>query len=121
MLSVYEGKRDYPVKCQLYAPVYEGEGNTKTAIAWIPSDIFCWCKEIEKFGTSQRVEGSRRIRSVKGSLETKTLGKDEITLDYKICYEGDLYIITEIIQRDDERQQVLSRKPVVKTTLQVRR
>lgn len=121
MLSVYKGINNYPVKCQLYYPIYQGDGPTKKAIEWQPSDIFCWCKEIEKFETSQRVEGSRRIRSVKGTLETITLGKDEITLDYKICYEGDLYIITEITQIDDERQQVLSRKPIVKTTLQVRR
>ena len=29
MLSIYEAHEEHPVKCQLYYPVYEGEGNTK--------------------------------------------------------------------------------------------
>ena len=120
MLSVYYGRNEYPVKCQLYQPVYEGEGVSKTIISWIPSDKFCYCKE-KDFQTSQTQEQNRRYKSTKGTLITNTLKKDEISLDWKILYEDELFIITEIIQKDDEKQQVMLRKPLVITTLQVRR
>lgn len=119
MLSIYKGRNDYPIKCQLYAPVYEGTGNTKNAIAWIPSDIFCWCKE-SGFMTSQTKEQNRRYKEKKGVLTTNTLKKDEITVDWKIMFEDELFIIDRLEQTDDKKQQVMMKAPEVITTLYVR-
>lgn len=121
MLSIYEAHEEHPIKCQLYYPVYEGEGNTKKTIDWQPSDIFCYCKEIEKFRTTQTTEQNRRYKQTKGVLETLSLKKDEITADWKIFYDGNLYIISEMEQIDDDKQQEYTRNPIVKTTLRVRR
>lgn len=114
MLSIYEAHEE-KVKCQLYAPVYENE----KVIAWIPSDKFCYCKE-SGFETTQRKENGRRFKSTKGTLETYSLKKDEISLDYKILFDNTLFIIDEIKQEDDEKQQTYSTNCVVKTTMQVR-
>lgn len=119
MLSIYEAHEER-IKCQLYQPVYEGEGATKTIISWIPSDKFCYCKE-KGFKTQQRNEGGMRIKSVKGTLETYSLKNDEITLDWKIMFDNELYVIDEITQEDDNIQQTYSRNCLVKTTLEVRR
>ena len=119
MLSIYEAHEE-KIKCQLYAPVYEGEGATKTIISWIPSDKFCYCKE-KGFKTQQRLEGGMRVKSTKGTLETYSLKNDEINLDWKILFDGELYVIDAMDQEDDSKQQTYSRNCVVKTTLEVRR
>ena len=119
MLSIYEAHEE-KVKCQLYAPIYVGEGDTKKAIDWTPSDKFCYCREFG-FSTEQRKEQGRRFKSTKGKLETLSLKNDEISLDWKIEYDGNIYIIDSIVQEDDEKQQTYSRNCVVKTTLEVRR
>ena len=117
MLSIYRGRNEYPVKCQLLQPIYSGNN----VIDWQPSDIFCWCKE-DGFETTQTTEQNRRIKSTKGTLETITLKMDEISLDWKIRFENNDYAITEIKQEDDKKQQVLlSGGAIVKTTLKVRR
>jgi len=121
MLSIYRGRNEYPVKCQLYYPVYEGEGNTKKTIDWQPSEIFCWCKESD-FQTTQTATQNVRYKTTKGTLETISLKKDEISVDWKIMFENELYIIEQLTQEDDKKQQVLlSGGAIVKTTLQVRR
>lgn len=119
MLSIYE-PHEKKIKCQLYSPVYEGEGATKTIISWIPSDKFCYCEE-KGFKTQQRLEGGMRIKSIKGTLETYSLKNDEISLDWKILFDDNLFVIDEITQEDDNTQQTYSKNCVVKTTLQVRR
>ena len=119
MLEIYEA-HEKRVRCQLYQPIYEGEGETKTAIDWTPSDKFCYCEE-KGFKTQQRLEGGMRIKSVKGTLETKSLKNDEITIDWKIFFDGNLYVIDDMTQEDDSKQQTYSRNCVVKTTLEVRR
>ena len=121
MLSIYEAHEEHPVKCQLMQPIYSGDGNAKKVIDWQPSEIFCWCKE-SGFQTTQTTEQNRRYKQTKGTLETISLKKDEISLDWKIRFENEDYIITEITQEDDKQQQVLlSGGAIVKTTLQVRR
>ena len=119
MLSIYEPHEER-VKCQLYQPVYEGEGVSKTIISWIPSDKFCYCKE-KGFKTEQRLEGGMRIKSTSGTLETYSLKNDEITVDWKILFDGNLYIIDGMKQEDDNTQQAYSKNCVVKTTFEVRR
>ena len=120
MLSIYRGRNDYPVKCQLYSPIYKGEGATKTAIDWQPSDKFCWCRE-SGFQTTQHLEGSRRIKTTNGTLETISLKANEITIDWKIMHDDRLFIIESLTQEDDNIQQVLLKNgSIVKTTLNVR-
>lgn len=119
MLSVYKGINNYPVKCQLYYPIYQGDGPTKKAIEWQPSDIFCYCRE-SGFMTTQTKEQNRRYKEKKGVLTTNTLKKDEITVDWKIMFEDELFIIDRLEQTDDKKQQVLMRNPEVITTLYVR-
>lgn len=116
MLSIYRGRNDYPVKCQLYAPVYDASGLT---IAWTPSDIFCWCKE-SGFMTTQTKQQNARYKEKKGVLTTNTLKKDEINVDWKIMFEDELFIIERLEQADDKRQQVALRNVEVITTLYVR-
>ena len=115
MLSIYEAHEE-KIKCQLYAPVYENE----KVIAWIPSDKFCYCKE-SGFATEQTKESGRRFKSTKGTLETLSLKKDEINIDWKIMYDNDLFIIDSMKQEDNEKQVAYTTNSIVKTTLQVRR
>lgn len=115
MLSIYE-PHDKKVKCQLYQPVYENE----KVIAWIPSDKFCYCEE-KGFQTTQTRENGRRFKATKGTLETKSLKKDEINIDWKIFFDGDLFIIDSMTQEDDETQQTYSTNGIVNTKLEVRR
>ena len=115
MLSIYEAHEE-KVKCQLYAPVYDNE----KVIAWIPSDKFCYCKEHGFQTTQEKVQGVR-YKHVKGKLETHSLKNDEINVDWKIEFDGNLFIIDSMTQEDDNKQQTYSRNCVVKTTLEVRR
>lgn len=121
MLSIYRGRNDYPVKCQLYMPIYEGEGNTKKVLRHEPSEIFCWCKETKPFQTTESVEQMRRKKTTNGTLETITLKRDEINIDWKIMFDDKLFIIESLTQQDDDKQQVLLKGgSIVKTTLNVR-
>jgi len=115
MLSIYEAHEER-IKCQLYQPVYENE----KVIAWIPSDKFCYCEE-NGFSTEQTKEQNRRYKFTKGKLITYSLKNDEIDVDWKIFFDGNLYIIDSMIQEDDNMQQTYSRNCLVKTTLNVRR
>lgn len=120
MLSIYRGRNDYPVKCQLYMPIYVGEGATKKAIDWQPSELFCWCNE-SGFMTTQTKEQNRRYKQKKGVLTTNSLKKDEIDVDWKIMFDDELYIIDRLEQEDDKKQQVLLKGgAIVITRLYVR-
>ena len=117
MLSIYRGRNDYPVKCQLYEPIYDGV----KVISWQPSDKFCWCKETKPFQTTETIEQMRRKKTTNGTLETISLRADEITIDWKILFDGKLFIIDSLTQEDDNKQQVMLKGGlVVKTTLNVR-
>ena len=117
MLSIYEAHEEHPVKCRLYAPVYSDNG---MVISHTPTDIFCFCEE-NGFETDQTKAQNRRYVVVKGALTTKDLKKDEINIDWKIEFDGDIYIIERMNQKDDKKQQVYTTNPVVITTLYVRR
>lgn len=117
MLSIYYGRDEYPIKCQLKQPIYNEKGTT---IDWENTDKFCYCRE-SGFERTQTKEQNRRYTQVKGVLTTNTLKKDEINVDWKIVFEGEEYIIDRINQRDDEKQQVMLKTPIVITTLYVRR
>jgi len=117
MLSMYEAHEEQPVKCQLLMPIYNSNGD---AIDWQPSDLFCYCTEAG-FETEQTKTQNRRYKVVKGVLTTKSLKKDEINIDWKINFDGDIYIIERMNQADDKKQQVYSTSPIVITTLYVRR
>jgi len=115
-LEIYLGRKDYPVKAQLKQPVYDGV----KVISWIPSDKFIWCRETKPFQTTEEREQNRRKKQTKGTLETISLMQDEITIDWKIIYDDKEFIIESLEQQDDNKQQVMLRKCVVKTTLNVR-
>lgn len=117
MLSIYEPHEENPIKCQLLEPIYNDKG---TAIDWQPSIKFCWCNE-SGFERTQTREQNRRYTQVKGVLTTNSLKKDEINIDWKINFDGDIFIIDRINQRDDKKQQVHTTNPIVITTLYVRR
>lgn len=104
MLSIYYGRKDYPIKCQLYEPVYSADGKT---IDWQPSDKFCYCKEIQAFGYEEVNVNGRRVRSRKGALETISLKQEEINVDWKIEHDGIIYLIERMTQEDDNKQQVM--------------
>ena len=116
MLNIYYGRKDYPVKCQLWMPIYDGI----KVIDWQPSDIFCWCRETKPFQTTEEREMNRRKKQTKGTLETISLKQDEISIDWKIQYDDRLFIIESLEQQDDNIQQIGLKKCVVKTTLNVR-
>lgn len=121
MLSIYRGRNDYPVKCQLYEPVYEKTGNNVKVIDWQPSNKFCYCKELKPFQTTEERDQMRRKKQTKGTLETISLKADEITIDWKIMHDDRLFIIESLTQEDDNIQQVLLKNgAIVKTTLNVR-
>ena len=115
-LEIYYGRKDYPVKCQLLEPIYENE----KVIDWTPSEKFVWCKEAKPFQITEEKMQNRRIKVVSGSLETIWLKQDEITIDWKIIYDGKVFRIESLLQQDDEKQQVMMRNCIVKTTLNVR-
>lgn len=116
-LSIYYGRNDYPVKCQLYFPIYSEDGET---IDWQPSDKFCWCKEIQQFGIDETRESGRRIKMRKGALETISLKQEEITIDWKIKHDDVLYRIERMTQEDDTKQQVMLKNgSIVKTRLYI--
>ena len=77
-LEIYLGRKEYPVKCQLYAPVYAKVGNDVKVISHEPSEIFIWCKETKPFETTEEREMNRRKKTTKGTLETISLKQDEI-------------------------------------------
>lgn len=118
MLSIYRGRNDYPVKCQLYEPIYSQD---KKSISWQPSEKFCYCREIQAFATEEVRDSGRRIKTRKGGLETISLKADEITIDWKIMHDNTLYIIERMTQEDDTAQQVLLKGgAIVKTRLYIR-
>ena len=119
-LEVYLGRKEYPVKCQLYAPVYAKVGNDVKVISHEPSEIFIWCKETKPFETTEEREMNRRKKTTKGTLETLSLKQDEITIDWKIAFDDRTFIIESLTQKDDDRQQVMLKNAVVKTILNVR-
>ena len=116
-IDIYLGRKDYPVKCQLYMPIYSEDGEN---IDWQPSEKFCWCREIQAFATEEVNNGGRRIRTRKGGLETISLKADEINTDWKIEHDGIIYLIERMTQEDDNIQQVILRNCVVKTRLYIR-
>lgn len=113
-LEIYRGRKDYPVKAQLYYPVYSVD---KEVIDWQPSEIFIWCREIEAFGTETINNGGRLIKAKKGALETIYLKEDEITPQWKIMYNDTLYFIDRMTQQDDNIQQVMMRNCIITTRL----
>jgi len=115
-LEIYMGRKDYPVKCQLKQPIYDGI----KVIDWVDSDKFIWCRETKPFQTIEEREMNRRKKTTKGTLETIYLKYDEISIDWKIIYDDKEFIIESIEQKDDDKQQVMLRNCVVKTTLNVR-
>ena len=115
-LEVYLGRKDYPVKAQLKQPIYED----KKVIGWETSEIFIWCKETKPFITTEEREMNRRKKETKGTLETLSLKYNEITIDWKIIYDDKEFIIESIEQKDDDKQQIMLKNCVVKTTLNVR-
>lgn len=117
MISIYYGRNEYPIKCQLKKPIYNANGTT---IDWENTDKFCYCNE-SGFETTQTKESGKRYTHTKGVLTTNTLKKDEINVDWKIVFEGEEYIIDRINQADDKKQQVMLKNPLVITTLYVRR
>lgn len=117
MLSIYYGREEYPVKCQLKRPIYNENGD---AISWENTDKFCYCKE-SGFETDQTKERNVRYIHTKGVLTTNTLKKDEINVDWKIIFENEEYMIDRINVKDDEKQQTMLKAPLVITTLYVRR
>lgn len=119
-LEVYLGRKEYPVKCQLYAPVYAKVGSDVKVISHEPSEIFIWCKETKPFETTEEREMNRRKKTTKGTLETLSLKQDEITIDWKIAFDDKTFIIESLTQKDDDRQQVMLKNAVVKTILNVR-
>lgn len=121
MLSIYRGRNDYPVKCQLYMPIYQKVGNDVKILRHEPSDKFCWCKELKPFQITEEREQNRRKKQVKGTLETISLKANEITIDWKIMHDDRLFIIESLTQEDDNIQQVMLKNgSIVKTTLNVR-
>lgn len=118
MLSIYRGRNDYPIKCQLYMPIYSED---KKSISWQPSDKFCYCREIQAFSIDETRESGRRIKMRKGALETISLKQEEITIDWKIMHDDTLYIIERMTQEDDNVQQVMLKGgSIVKTRLYIR-
>ena len=115
-LEIYYGRRDYPIKCQLLQPVYDGV----KVISWIPSEKFVWAKETKPFQTTEEREQNRRKKQTKGTLETISLKQDEITIDWKIIFDNKEFIIESLEQEDDNIQQIGLKGCVVKTTLNVR-
>jgi len=119
-LEVYLGRKEYPVKAQLKQPIYTGEGVNKKIIRWETNEIFIWCKETKPFITTEEREMNRRKKETKGTLETLSLKYNEITIDWKIIYDDKEFIIESIEQKDDDKQQIMLKNCVVKTTLNVR-
>ena len=117
MLSIYEA-HEKKIKCTLWQPIYSN--SNESVIDWQVSDKFCYCKEYG-FQTTQGKEQGVRYKHVKGKLETYYLKTDEINVDWKIEFDGNLYIIDSMTQEDDEKQQTYSTNCNVKTTLEVRR
>ena len=116
-LEIYYGRKDYPVKCQLMQPIYDGI----KVIDWQPSDKFIWVKELKPFQTTEEREQNRRKKTTKGTFETISLKSDEITIDWKIIHDNRLFIIESLTQEDDNIQQIgLQRGSIVKTILNVR-
>lgn len=115
-----KGKNDYPVKCELLQPIYEGDGATKKAISWQPYEIAIYCKENKPFQTTELREMGRRKKQTSGTLETISLKQDEINIDWKIIYDGKEFIIESLTQQDDTEQQVMVKKPIITTILNVR-
>jgi len=113
-IEIYKGRAEYPVKCQLYEPVYSLD---KEVIDWQPSEIFIWCREIEAFGTETINNGGRLIKTKKGALETIYLKEDEITPQWKIMFNDTLYFIDRMTQQDDDIQQVMLKNGIIKTRL----
>lgn len=116
MIAMYRGRKDYPIRCTLKKPIY----SDKEKITWEESSKFIWCRE-DGFRTEQTIDMNKRKKSTKGTLITNWLKKDEISLDWRIIYDGDEYIITEIVQEDDLNQQGMMKNVEVITRLEVRR
>ncbi len=115
-----KGKNDYPVKCELLQPIYEGEGATKKAISWQPTDKIIFCRETKPFQTTELREMGRRKKQTSRTLETASLKEDEINIDWKIIFDGKEFMIESLSQQDDNEQQVMLRKPIITTILNVR-
>lgn len=115
-----KGKNDYPVKCELLQPVYVGDGATKKAIDWQPYEIAIYCKETKPFQTTELREMGRRKKQTSGTLETISLKPDEINIDWKIIYDGKEFMIESLTQEDNHEQQVMVKKPIITTILNVR-
>lgn len=115
-----KGKNDYPVRCELLQPIYEGEGATKKAISWQPYETAIYCKEAKPFQTTELKEMGRRKKQTSGTLETASLKQDEINIDWKIIYDGKEFMIESLTQEDNHEQQTMLKKPIITTILNVR-
>ncbi len=116
MLDPYKGLGRYHVKCTFLRPIKNGA----TLTYQDEESITCYCDDSGFKTTIGMINGRRKEQTV-GALQTRDLLATEIDIDWKVIYDGEEYLITDIQRVDNNNQKQYRVNPSILTTFIVRR
>ena len=109
-------RNGYPIRCKYY----EGKYVNKMKLVQDPicKGVF-YCQDLGVFETGKTKENGFMATGTVGRIETKdTISVKE---DDYVYYDGNLHLIVKFTQEDDNDNKLYSKRPVIKTRIDLRR
>ena len=109
-------RNDYPIRCKYY----EGKYVNKMKLVQDPvcKSVF-YCQDLGAFETGKTKENGYMATGTVGRIET--LDTITVKADDFIYYSGALHRIEDFKVADDNRNKEFSVRPIIKTTIDLRR
>ena len=108
----------YNIRCRLYPSVIENGREIVRKLDLISSRTF-YAKDYQTFSYTQNQYGNMQRVVKEGVIETMDLFEGDIKINDTVEYEGVKYNVGKVTHRDNNQQKSVSRRPIVKTIIEL--